>query len=583
VISYRWLPTLAALLFVFAMLGCSGGGSTPSTTPNDSHLNPEELAPEVQVQVVDMRYRTSSNTDEVLSVDPVPGIIASARTSLDIALPRINRQEIVNQLLAAAARGVQVRIVTEKGYYDDNDYKPFYNQLEDPTKNGGNLGIVTDREGLPRQMHARFIVVDQSRVVTGSYTWESSDYTRTIGDVVSILSTAVAQAFTTQFNQMYSEGHFGTEKVDNIQHVFAMGGGEALLEVYFGPTDGIRSHIEDEIDSGGNVRVAVQQFNDLGMADALGGFIQANPQRHLDLIVNNIRGASSDTNDNLVYRYFYNLTQTPPDGMGRLVFGGMGVETGPETDFLDPFVNFATMNEKLVFSDHAASDNIPSLITTTANFTAQGLDLNDEVLLVLRGAPLVNKYIRGPWRDSDGIQRWGIDYDSVQPTASLRSAGDVQELDQLALMFPYVSNDSTNIFRPFSEFPTGMLIGTISNFSRTISITDDQGENQELTIDAQMTITGTTFDGHTVTDEVPLGNPVTGEGFVENEDLNPNHRFMQVLPAGDWTIRTYILVDDQLDDRFTPSETHVHIGPGGVRNVTISINTAINTTGTTGQ
>jgi hypothetical protein len=104
-------------------------------------------------------------------------------------------------------------------------------------------------------MHARFIIIDQSRVVTGAYTWESADFNRTIGDVVSILSTAVAQAFTSQFNQMFSEGHFGTEKVDNIQHVFAMGGGSALLEVYFGPTDSVRSHIEDEIDASINAAI----------------------------------------------------------------------------------------------------------------------------------------------------------------------------------------------------------------------------------------------------------------------------------------------------------------------------------------
>jgi len=586
VISYRWLPTLAALLLVFALLGCGGGSAPTPASPGDSHLNPEQLAPEVQVQVVDMRFRTAANTDEVLSSDPIPGIIASARTSLDVALPRINRQEIVNQLLSAAARGVQVRIVTEKGFYDDNAYKPFYNQLEDPTKNGGNLAIVTDQAGLPRQMHARFIVIDQSRVVTGSYTWESSDYNRTIGDVVSILNTAVASAFTTQFNQMFSEGHFGTDKVDNIQHVFSVGGGSALLEVYFGPTDSIRSHIEDEVDAAGNLRIAVQQFNDLGMADTLGGWIQSSAQRHLDLIINNVRGAATDTNDNIVYDYFRKLTQNPPDGIGRLVLSGMGVETGPVTDFIDPFVNFATMNEKLIFSDHAFTDNIPSVISTTANFTAQGLDLNDEVLLVMRGAPLVNKYIRGPWRDADGIQRWGLDMDSVQPPASLRNAADAQELDQLALMFPYISNQNDNSFRPFSQVPTGLIVGQISNFSRTIQVTDDQGANQDLLIDAQMLAFGTTFDGRTVSrdDMFPLGNPLTGEGFVENEDLNPNHRFMQVLPAGDWTILTYILVEDQVDDRFTPSETHVHVGPGGVKNLNVSINTAVNTsTGTGGN
>jgi len=572
---------LAALLFVFAMVGC-GGSSHTTPTEGQTSLNPEQLAPEVQVQVVDMRYRTSSNTDEVLTVDPVPGIIASARTSLDVALPRINRQEIVNQLVAAAARGVQVRIVTEKGFYDDDAYKPFYNQLEDPAKNAGNLQIVTDNEGLPRLMHERFIVIDNSRVVTGSYTWESADFNRTIGDVVSILNTAVAQAFTSQFNQMYSEGHFGTQKVDNIQHVFAVGGGQALLEVYFGPTDSVRSHIEDEVDAGGNVRVAVQQFSDPALASFFGSWVAANANRHLDMIINNVRGAATTDNDNLIYRFFYDLTQTPVDGMGRLVLSGMGVQTAA-SDFTDPFVNFTTMNEKLIFSDHAAGDNVPSVISTTANFTAQGLDLNDEVTLIMRGAPLVNKYIRGPWRDSGGIQRWGIDMDAVLPPASLRTSTDLQELDQLALMFPYVSNVNDNSFRPFSEVPTGLIMGTIGNFSRTITVTDDQGNNQDIMIDAQMLITGTTFDGRAVTDEVPLGNPITGQGFVSDESLNPQHRFMQVIPAGDWTIKTYVLVDDQVDDRFTPSETRVHIGPGGVRQLNVSINTAITPPTTGGQ
>jgi hypothetical protein len=327
----------------------------------------------------------------------------------------------------------------------------------------------------------------------------------------------------------------------------------------------------------------------VGLGLWVGVWIAANPNRHLDLVINNVRGAATDDNDNLVYNFFRDLTQAPPDGMGRLVLSGMGVETGPATDFVDPFVNFATMNEKFVFSDHASSDNIPSVVTTTANFTSQGLDLNDEVVLILRGAPLANKYIRGPWRDSNGLQRWGIDYDSVLPPASLRVPGDLQELDQVGLMFPYISNageEGADIFRPFNEIPTGLIMGKISNFSRTISITDEQGENEELLIDAQMLIFGTTLDGRAVSrdDMIPLGNPVTGEGFIENEDLNPNHRFMQVIPAGDWTILTYILVDGTVDDRFSPSESHVHIGPGGVRNVNISINTAVNAdTGTGGN
>jgi phosphatidylserine/phosphatidylglycerophosphate/cardiolipin synthase-like enzyme len=582
--SYRWLPLMAALLFVYLSLGCSSGGSDPDTTGGGNVLNPEQLAPEVQVQIVDMRYRTPSNTDEPLNSDPIPGIIASARSSLDIAMPRINRQEIVNQLLSAAARGVQVRIVTEKGYFDDNAYAPFYAQLQDPTRNGGNLQIRTDNEGLPRQMHSRFIIVDNSRVVTGSYTWESADYTRTIGDVVSILSTAVAQAFLNQFNQMFTEAHFGNQKVDNIQHTFALGGGQAILEVYFGPTDNVRSRIEDEISESGNVRVAIQQFNDLGMANFLGQWIAANPNRHLELIVNNVRGAATDTNDNLVYNFFRDYTQNPPDGSGQFVLSGMAVETGPVTDVLEPYVNFTTMNEKLIFSDHASSDGVPSVITTTANFTAQGLDQNDEVVLILRGAPLVNKYIRGPYRDSEGLSRWGINHQSVLPPASLRNAEDLQELDQLALMFPYLSTDPSDSYRQFSEFPTGLIMGRIANFKRVISIQSEDGENEEIEIDAQFLIYGTTFTGQTIDEDaaVPLGNTTTGESFVENENLNPDHRFMQVIPAGTWTLQTVVLVDGNVDSRFTPTETRFTIGPGGVRELNLTINQAINVDGGTG-
>ncbi|MDQ3023209.1 MAG: phospholipase D-like domain-containing protein [bacterium] len=577
--SYRWLPVLAALLFVILVIGCSNGdGGVDPPPPGGNGLNPEQLAPEVQVQIVDMRYRTPTNTDEPLNSDPIPGIIASARSSLDIAMPRINRQEIVNQLLSAASRGVQVRIVTEKGYFDDNEYTPFYAQLQDPARNGGNLQIRTDLEGLPRQMHSRFIIVDNSRVVTGSYTWESADFNRTIGDVVSILSTAVAQAFLSQFNQMFSEAHFGNQKVDNIQHTFALGGGQAILEVYFGPVDSLRSHIQDEIESSGNTRIAIQQFNDLGMANFLGQWIASNSNRHLELIINNVRGAATDTNDNLVYNFFRDYTRNPADGSGRLVLSGMAVETGPITDILEPYVNFTTMNEKLIFADHALTDNIPAVMTTTANFTAQGLDQNDEVLLILRGAPLVNKYIRGPYRDENGLNRWGINHQSVLPPASLRNAVDLQELDQLALMFPYISSDATDSFRQFSQFPSALIVGEISNFRRRISIQTAEGESEELEIDAQMLIYGTTFSGQTIAEDeaVPLGDTTTGEGFVENENLNPDHRFMQVLPAGTWTLQTVVLVDGEADSRFTPTETRFTIGPGGVRQLTLTINQAVN-------
>jgi phosphatidylserine/phosphatidylglycerophosphate/cardiolipin synthase-like enzyme len=237
----------AGLFIVLAAAGCGGGSDSPLPSDN-TQLNPEDLVPDVTVQVVDHRFRNASLSDENLDPDPIFALISSASASLDIAIPLINRQTVVQAILNEARSGTRVRIVTEKAFYDNPAFKPFYNQLEDPTLNGGNLEIRTDKEGLPRQMHARFLVIDQARVVTGSYNWESDSADRSFGDVISILNTGVAAAFTSQFNQMFVEGNFGVHKRKATQSNFLVGGGNGLIEVYFGPTDQPQDLMEQEIE-----------------------------------------------------------------------------------------------------------------------------------------------------------------------------------------------------------------------------------------------------------------------------------------------------------------------------------------------
>jgi hypothetical protein len=580
----RLLPVLAALFLSLLAVSCSGGdGDTTGGIPDPGTLNPEQLAPEVQVQMVDMRFRTAGRSDENLGVDPVPGIIAAARTSLDIALPRLNRQEIVTQLLAAANRGVQVRIVTEQGYREDPTYAPFYDQLEDITRNAGNIQVETDLEGFPRLMHSRFIIVDQSRVVTGSYTWESADFDRTIGDVISILHTGVAAAFLNQFNQMFSEGNFGIHKRDETVHTFLVGNNSATLEVYFGPTDKPRDLMETEILQSTNVHVAVQQFKDFSLGQTLANWVAGNENRQLYLALNNFKTNGTDE-DTALYNAFANFVAAPPADSGRLILAGMGVDS-PLSARLEPFVNFATMNHKLLFADHGQTDQVPAIMSTSANFDEVSFTLNDEVILIMRGAPLVNKYIRGPFSDHTGTRRWGLNYQSIQPSNSLRVPQDFQELDALALMLPYISSDATETFRLWAPLPAALLTGEVSNFRRNITIQTQDGESEELEIDVAFTIEGTTFFGDTLesifgenADEMPIGN-LAGEAFNENETANPDHRFQAVIPAGTYTLRTYVTVDGEADPRFTPSETPITIGPGGIRDVRVQINQAISGTG----
>ncbi len=64
---------------------------------------------------------------------------------------------------------------------------------------------------------------------------------------------------------------------------------------------------------------------------------------------------------------------------------------------------------------------------TTSNYTDLGFTLNDEVLLIMRGESMMKKF----WR--------GIDFQSTLPPDDLTDPEDVQELDSLMAMFPYIS------------------------------------------------------------------------------------------------------------------------------------------------
>ena len=84
---------LAVLALALLAVSCSGGGD--DDTGPGSILDPAMLVPEVQVQVVSHGFRTAEWTDDNLDVDPIFALIGSANSSLDIAVTRINRQEVV--------------------------------------------------------------------------------------------------------------------------------------------------------------------------------------------------------------------------------------------------------------------------------------------------------------------------------------------------------------------------------------------------------------------------------------------------------------------------------------------------------
>jgi len=550
------------LLASFLLVGCGGGGDetrgpAPGGGDGTSTAKVYDVFPGVAVHTVDRTYRTLDFTDDPKEWDPVFDLITQAQTSLDVAVMRINRQAFVDALLAKSATA-HIRIVTEKAYFDDPLYRPFYQQLLNPLRNNSNIEIVTDNDGTPRLMHARFMIVDRAKVALGSYNYEVEGCERTIGDVLVINDSRVAEAFTNQFNQMFVERKFGAAKRDAVQHAFSVAGGTGQIEVYFGPTDNPRDILMSELDASAIVIAAVQQFSDFTMANHVIQWLQgaagAAPagERALYLTLNDI-GVYGDADENLVY--------------DALVAGMEGTqeEEGYTAAF---FVNQpptavwaqvgAHLNHKFMYADHAGTDGVPSVTVNTGNWTTQGFNLNDEVIVILRGAVLSSKYHNGQffW-----LQLPHLGEDTI--------SRDFREDAQVSLMYPFISTADSDDLAPrdpaLADLSCGVLHGKVGNFQQEVTYQDADGNLETINIDLQWTITG----------EYYFGGDIAGyvyPTYDENERTNPGHNYILVVPAGRITV-TAVVVDDTGNPitGFTPQSKTIDIGPGGVRQTDFSI------------
>jgi phosphatidylserine/phosphatidylglycerophosphate/cardiolipin synthase-like enzyme len=190
---------------------------------------------------------------------PLAEAIDAAQLSVDAALYSMSLYSIRQALVHARRRGVQVRVVMESDNMDGSDPQAL--------KDAGVPILGDRREGL---MHNKFLVIDRSEVWTGSMNMTKTGAYSDRNNIMRIRSTKVAADYEAEFNEMFVDDKFGSDRAvaTPIPHIIIDG---TPLDIYFSPDDHVQAALLDLLN---NARSSIYFLSYSFTADPLSKAIQ---------------------------------------------------------------------------------------------------------------------------------------------------------------------------------------------------------------------------------------------------------------------------------------------------------------------
>jgi len=219
------LPFLAIILITSA---CGSGASIPEAVLSDT--------PTAGVQDWYTIYFTNPSSPSAASYrggpdEALSAAIDQARISVDMAVYDLNLWSIRDALINAHRRGLGVRVVTESDNMDEQEVL----ELKD-----AGIDVLGDQhESL---MHDKFVVIDRLDVWTGSMNFTTGGGYLDNNDLIRLRSLKLAEDYTHEFEQMFIEDRFSTDKTPGTPDPMVTVNG-STIEVYFSPEDGTLEHI----------------------------------------------------------------------------------------------------------------------------------------------------------------------------------------------------------------------------------------------------------------------------------------------------------------------------------------------------
>lgn len=125
-------------------------------------------------------------------------VINNSKSTLDIAIYSLTKKDIVEAIVNAKRRGVNVRLMTDKVEASSKLESGELNQLK-------NLGVpikINSHKGL---MHMKVTVADNSTVTTGSYNYTNNASYENDEVFVILKDSKAAQDFEKEFQNMWND------------------------------------------------------------------------------------------------------------------------------------------------------------------------------------------------------------------------------------------------------------------------------------------------------------------------------------------------------------------------------------------
>ncbi len=287
--------------------------------------------------------------DEVLAAD-----IERAESTVDVAAYDFDLESVRDALVAVHERGVQVRFVTDSDNVDERAVRQLVR---------AGIPVVEDNRGAI--MHDKFLVIDGQVVWTGSWNLTENGTYRNNNNAVRIVSAALAENYTAEFEEMFIDRAFGPTSVSDTPHPEVMiarpGIGEPVqIDNYFAPEDGVLDRILELVEGAGeSIRFMAFSFTD----DRLGEAVKQQSKAGIEVQgVFEARGADTE------YSEYGRLSRARPP-LDVLTDG-------------NPYI----LHHKVIIVD----DKV--VILGSFNFSESANELNDENVLIIHDRDVAALY-----------------------------------------------------------------------------------------------------------------------------------------------------------------------------------------------